>query len=383
MNGTTTHLRQPNHPLDRRYYTSREIFELDLEKIFLAHWLYAGHESQIPRPGDFFVYEVAGESLIVARQADGSVRAFFNVCRHRGARIVHEKQGHARTFTCSYHCWAFGVDGALRAAPGMNGRLQPEQLGLVPARVELWHGLIYVQLGTEPPAKSIAELLEDAELAIAPFDFRHARIARTIVYEVESNWKLFMENYRECYHCLANHPEFCATVPVGRGVPIHQGSKTIRLIQAPSLTFSNYPLRLGAKTQSVDGAPVSRPFGRLTFDDPVPNLYLNFYPAHGLVLNVDYAMAFSVHPREPLRTTLKVDWYVNENAVEGRDYDADTLVKFWDITHRQDLGLCAMNQQGVNSRRYAPGPYSPEEDDVDHLLTFYVDAINRTGPAYA
>jgi Rieske 2Fe-2S family protein len=377
------HTRRPNHTLERRYYTAPEVFEADMEKIFLGHWLYAGHESQIPHAGDWITYETAGESVIIARQADGSVRAFFNVCRHRGARLASAPCGHAANFRCGYHNWIFGLDGALRTAPGLNATLRREDHALIPARVEVWHGLVYVHLGAEAPAKSVAELLAGAEAAMAPFRFRDAKVARTISYEVASNWKLFMENYRECYHCLANHPEFCATVPVGRGVALHQGSRNIRLIHAPSLTFSNYPLRAGAKTQSLDGAPVSLPFGDLTFDDPVPNLYLNFYPAHGLVLNADYAMAFSVHPRDALRTTLKVDWLVNARAVAGRDYDPDTLVKFWDVTHRQDLALCAMNQQGVNSRRYIPGPYSPEEDDVDHLLTFYVDALNRAGPAYA
>ena len=137
---------------------------------------------------------------------------------------------------------------------------------------------------------------------VTPFRFENAKVAWTTTYEVKSNWKISMENYRECYHCLTNHPEFCATVPVGRGAALHQNTANIRIIHAPNLTFSNYPLRPGAGTQSIDGELASIPFGDLKLTDELiaslPNYYLNFYSAHGFVFNLDYAMTFSVHPRD-------------------------------------------------------------------------------------
>jgi Rieske 2Fe-2S family protein len=373
--------RIPGHTLAREYYVSPEIFERDVEKVFFRHWLYAGHESQLPNPGDFFTYEIAGESIVIVRRPEGDLRAFFNVCRHRGARFVQQPCGSVRALQCRYHNWTYGLDGALKVAPGMPDMIGKEQLGLIPAWVEVWHGMIYLNLSPARPAVRVGEMLLAAEPAVKPFRFENAKVARTITYEVKSNWKLFMENYRECYHCLSNHPEFCATVPVGRGVALHQNTANIRIIHAPNLTFSNYPLRPGARTQSIDGELVSIPFGDLKLTDELiaspPNYYLNFYPAHGFVFNLDYAMTFSVHPRDAGHTSLKVDWYVNRTAIEGVDYDVNRLIAFWDVTHRQDLGLCEMNQQGVDSRRYVPGPYNPhEEDDVEHLMKFYVNAIS-------
>ena len=381
-----TATRTAGHCLEREYYVSAEILELDIQRIFFKHWIYAGHLSQIPNAGDYFLYQIGGESLIVVRQADGGVRGHFNVCRHRGARFMQEPCGTAKALRCPYHSWVYGLDGALLNAPGMLDEVCSDKLGLMPVWVEVWHGLIYVNLSQDQPHTSVATLLEKAEESVAPFKFEEAKIAQTIVYDVEANWKLFMENYRECYHCLANHPEFCATVPVGRGQSLPQASVGSRIINAPSLTYSNYPMRPGAKTQSLDGEQLSIPLGDWQLNGETlavaPNYYLNFYPAHGLVFNIDYAMAFSIHPIDPGHTKLDVDWYVNGQAEEGKDYDVKDLVAFWDITHRQDLALCKMNQQGVNSRRYVPGPYSPhEEEDVDHLMNFYVNAFsNATVP---
>ena len=208
------------------------------------------------------------------------------------------------------------------------------------------------------------------------FQLSQTRIAKTIVYNVPANWKLFEENYRECYHCLANHPEFCATVPVDK-IHVHRRQRSTRLIQAPNLTFSKYALRLEAKTQSITGAPVSIPLGELTEGEEVPMHALNFYPAHAFAFGMDYGMAYSLHPMSPTDSLLTVHWYVNDKAMEGRDYEVDNLIAFWDATHRQDIGLCAINQQGVNSRRYRPGPYSPsEEDEIDHFLDFYFSALS-------
>jgi Rieske 2Fe-2S family protein len=252
-----------------------------------------------------------------------------------------------------------------------------EEYGLYPVWVESWQGFIYVNLSSEQPVASMAEMLPVAAKAMKRFRLDRLKIAKTIVYDVPANWKLFMENYRECYHCLANHPEFCSTVPIDR-VHVNRRQSSTRLIQASNLTFSKYALRPLAKTQSISGELVSIPLGDLDRQDEIMMHALNFYPAHAFAFGVDYGMAFSLHPKSAAESLLTVHWYVNELAEEGRDYEPDKVAEFWDVTHRQDIALCAMNQQGVNSRRYTPGPYSPsEEDEIDHLLRFYLKTLGR------
>jgi glycine betaine catabolism A len=372
---STTHLQVQERPkgftLDREFYVSREIFELDIEKVFFTQWLYVGHESQIPQAGDFFTYQIAGESIVVARTAAGSLSAFFNVCRHRGARIVQQDCGNVPAFRCLYHSWTYGLDGALMGAPGMINQLRREDYGLYSVWVESWQGFIYINLSPSKPHKSMAQMLEAAASSMERFQLGKIKIAKTIVYNVPANWKLFEENYRECYHCLANHPEFCATVPVDK-IHVNRRQTGTRLIQAPNVTFSKYALRPGAKTQSISGEMVSIPLGDLAASEEVPMHALNFYPAHAFAFGLDYGMAYSLHPISPSESLLTVHWYVNSKAEEGLDYEEDKVISFWDATHRQDIGLCAINQQGVNSRRYTPGPYSPtEEDEIEHFLNFY------------
>jgi Rieske 2Fe-2S family protein len=364
--------------LDREFYVSPEIFELDIQKVFFTQWLYVGHESQIPQPGDFLTYQIAGESIVVARTAAGSLSAFFNVCRHRGARVVQQTCGNVPAFRCLYHNWTYSLDGALMGAPGMISQLRREDYGLHPVWVESWQGFIHINLSPSKPQKSMAEMLEAAASAMERFQLDKIKIAKTIVYNVPANWKLFEENYRECYHCLANHPEFCATVPVDK-IHVNRRQTSTRLIQAPNVTFSKYALRPGAKTQSISGEMVSIPMGDLAESEEVPMHALNFYPAHAFAFGLDHGMAYSLHPLSPTESLLTVHWYVSSKAEAGRDYEVDNVIAFWDATHRQDIGLCAINQEGVNSRRYRPGPYSPtEEDEIEHFLNFYSSVLSAS-----
>jgi Rieske 2Fe-2S family protein len=257
----------------------------------------------------------------------------------------------------------------------MMDYISKEEYALFRVWVESWQGFIYVNLAPAQPVTSLGDMLAGAGPVLQRFRLEHAKIAKTIVYDVPANWKLFMENYRECYHCLSNHPQFCGTVPVGR-TSLYRAVSDCRVIQAANLTFSRYPLRPGARTPSISGELVSIPFGDVGVADQGFLYALNFYPGHAFAFGIDHGMAFSLHPQSATQSLLKVDWYVSDEAVEGKDYDVANVIAFWDVTHRQDIELCAINQQGVNSRRYVPGPYSPnEEDEINHLMNFYVNAL--------
>jgi len=369
-------LREPGRTLSRDAYTSNEVFEADIRNVFFHSWLFVCHESQLPEPGCFLTYELANESIILTRDEQGQIRGMFNVCRHRGSRVVEEQCGKTKCMVCPYHQWVYGMDGSLRSAPQMNDQLDHSDWQMYPVRVENWNGFLYVWLGEDEPDETANDMLAPATTALASHNLANAKLAKRIDYDVPANWKLFMENYRECYHCRGAHPEFCATVPVNE-LDDHRGDQSARLISRENCTFTRYAVREGATTDSIDGQPVSIPFGSLTSNDT--DLHgLCFYPGHAMVIGHDNIMAFCVLPISPTVSRLTAQWYVNADAQEGKDYEPDKVAAFWDVTNRQDIELCRVNQLGVNSRRYTPGPYSAaQEDDVEHFLDFYTSLMQR------
>jgi Rieske 2Fe-2S family protein len=185
------------------------MFQADLQAVFAADWLFACNTCEIKNPGDYITLAIGQDSLIVLRDRDGEVRAFHNVCRHRGSRICREERGHANRLICPYHQWVYELDGRLRNARQMPADFDTSGHGLKPARVEVVCGLIYVSLAGDSPS------LERFRAAVTPYIAPH-QPARTKVAFVstvveEANWKLVIENNRECYHCAANHPELLVT----------------------------------------------------------------------------------------------------------------------------------------------------------------------------
>jgi Rieske 2Fe-2S family protein len=366
--------RRKGFSLEGDFYNSPEFYKLDMERIFFRQWLYAGHVSLIPNVGDFFTMEIDGESIIISR-AESGVHAFFNVCRHRGARLVQKTCGSTRAFVCPYHHWTYGIEGELRQAPHMPKSLCKADYGLPPVWVEEWQGLIYINLSPQKPTETVAERLAVVEREIQSHDLSHTKIIKTHQYTVPANWKLIMENYRECYHCRAAHPQFVATVPV-KQLEANRGQTDSRPLKTNKTSFTKFPLREGAVSQTVDGAGVSTPLGVLRSTDTLVHS-LVFYPGHAWVFGLDYGMAYGLAPQSEHETQVTAHWYVNERAVEKKDYDPEKVAEFWDITNRQDWFLSTINQQGIRSRRYTPGPYSPDlEDDVEHFVNSYLEMLS-------
>ena len=198
--------RRPNWSLPRPFYTDENIYRAEMERIFRRGWLFAGHTCQIPRPGDYFVYDIDTESIIVTRDRAGEIRALFNFCRHRGARLCREAAGHAGKFVCPYHQWVYELDGRLLKTTRMGDDFDPSQFGLHPAHVRELDGLIFVNLADNP--RSFDEAHEQIGSVIRPHRLARAKVAHVASYDVAANWKLVIENQRECFHCPSNHPEY-------------------------------------------------------------------------------------------------------------------------------------------------------------------------------
>ena len=196
--------RQEGYGLPRAFYQDEALYAYELEQIWRRGWVFAGHTCQIKHPGDYLVLTLATDSVLILRDDDGAVRAFHNICTHRGTLLCVEEAGHIRAIVCPYHQWTFSRKGILMICSGMPATLDKSALALRPVPIETCEGLIFVSLAhTPPPFQPLRELL--APFA-RPQGLERARMAKVIDYIVRANWKLVWENNRECYHCALNHP---------------------------------------------------------------------------------------------------------------------------------------------------------------------------------
>ncbi|MGI9355792.1 MAG: aromatic ring-hydroxylating oxygenase subunit alpha, partial [Rhizobiaceae bacterium] len=192
--------------MPRGFYASHEIYEYDVAAIWNRNWIWVGHQSQIPEPGDYFLFDYGPESIIVVRDREGEIRAHLNVCRHRGSRVCTEATGNARVFVCPYHAWTYDLSGRLRAGREMGPDFQPEKWGLFEARVTVFQGMIFVC--ADPATPALDDALSELAPLTAPFGLENLKVAYVATYPVPANWKLAFENYLECYHCGPAHQDY-------------------------------------------------------------------------------------------------------------------------------------------------------------------------------
>lgn len=234
--------RAVGYSLEAPFYTSQEVYDLDLDAIFGKHWLFACTEAELAEPGDYVTLDIGRQSIIIVRDDDETVRALRNVCRHRGSRILQDACGSVGNLVCPYHQWTYRTDGSLIHAEGQDPALDRKQFGLKPVSVRTVAGLVMVCLSDEPPA-DIDEVAAVIEPYLAPYRLQDAKVAHQIDLIEEGNWKLVVENNRECQHCDAGHPELLtAYFPVGlyaggdypRGcVPFSSVTRPPRLVCTP------------------------------------------------------------------------------------------------------------------------------------------------------
>jgi glycine betaine catabolism A len=386
--------RRPGCSLNRAFYTDGAIFAADLERVFGTSWLCVGHVARIPRPGDYFTCEIGDDSLIIIRGDQGEVHALFNVCRHRGSRVCLQESGHAKKLVCPYHQWVYNSNGTLNTARHMPSEFDASTFDLVRACCEVIEGLIFVCFQQPPDFQS---LVREIVPRLGPHGLGCAKIGQTRKYEVKANWKLLMENSRECYHCGVGHPQYCRAVGFAAGIDSPQAAKQDQLMEvarqeqlrregidpapvqfAPDSWYAcrRYFLREGFQTESMDGRAVAPVMGRLP-GRHVGVLAVLVRPNLQLEVNPDYAVVIRFMPRAARLTSVEMDWLVRPDAIEGRDYDLQRLTEFWKLTAEQDWKLCENNQSGVNSSRYQPGPYAPHESGVECFIQWYLHQLSR------
>ncbi|MEY2489549.1 MAG: glycine betaine catabolism [Verrucomicrobiota bacterium] len=337
--------------LPQRYFISPEIFAREQAVIFSAQWVLVGHQRQIAKAGDYFVQEVAGESLIMVRDQKAEVRGFYNVCRHRGTRLCEEKDGHCSTIQCPYHAWTYGLDGRLIGVPHMDKvpGFDKAEYSLHAVTLTLWEGFIFVNLADVPAPPE--EVFAPLAAKFTHWNLPKLRSARRVEYDVRANWKLIFENYSECYHCPGVHPALQRLTPYD----LSEND----LCEGPFLG-GFMPITKG-HSLTMTGNACALPVGDIKGEDHDRVFYYSIFPNMLLSMHPDYVMVHQLWPQSPERTLILCDWFFHPEAFDRSDFHPDDAIAFWDMTNKQDWHVCELSQQGIASRAYTPGPYSPRE----------------------
>jgi len=387
--------RQANYSLPRPFYLDPDLFQVDLNTIWYRDWILVATTPELPKTGSYLTVQLGDYSVIVVKGADGRIRAFHNSCRHRGSRICSAEKGNAPKLVCPYHQWTYELDGRLLYAREMGGDFKAEKFGLKPVHCEEAAGLVFLCLAQNAP--DFEPLRSQAEVYVGPHALRDLRVAHQSSIVEQGNWKLVLENNRECYHCSSNHPSLCVTFPEdprifggtdGKGAPVLEQHiercetaglpSKYRIAQDEQWRFIRIPFLGNAASYTMDGKPaVSKRVGKVPFDE-AGSLLLYHFPNSWNHFLSDQCLVFRVLPLSPTETQVTTTWLVHKDAVEGQDYDFKRLTEVWIATNDEDRRIVEENQRGVLSPAYEPGPYSVEhETGVIQFVEWYARTMQR------
>jgi Rieske 2Fe-2S family protein len=339
--------------LPAKYYTDPDNFRAEIERFYFDAWICAGKMEQIANPGDYFLRNVGGESIIVTRDAGGVVRAFYNVCRHRGTRMCTVPEGtFAGRIQCPYHGWTYGLDGRLIGAPHMGEvDFSPQDYPLHAVSAESWDGHLFIHLGNHP--EPLATQLGALPKKFAAWRMEELRLAKRIVYDVKANWKLIILNYNECLHCPILHPLL-------NRLTDYLGADNEQ--PAPNYIGGAMGFRGGAETMSMDGRRRRDYLPGLSEEERKNVYYYAILPNLLLSLHPDYMMTHTLWPKAVDRTEIICEWHFHRDEMAKASFQADDAIEFWDITNGEDWKISELSQAGIESRAYTPGPYSCREE---------------------
>lgn len=363
-------------------YLDPNFFALEQEHIFFQEWVCVGREEEIPQAGDYLQLDLLGQSILIVRTREGSVNAFYNVCRHRGCElsiletvkpdlIECQKSGNfPGVIQCKYHAWTYDLEGKLRAAPYLNDVVNKDDFSLYRVGLECWGGFMFINLEPQQ-AKARGHTLEKQlgkEIEYSKnYPLNDLKTAKRIRYEVNANWKVILENYNECYHCAGVHPELCEVVPAFKE---NGGS---------SLDWNDgIPHRNGAFTFTFSGVTNRQPFPGLSKAEKVNHKGQLIFPNLMVSLAAEHVAAFTLFPKNANQTVILCDFLFHPDEIKKPDFNPDDTVSFWDLVNKQDWVICEATQRGMRSRKFERGYYAPMEDlsaDMRKYIEFKIPKL--------
>jgi Rieske 2Fe-2S family protein len=349
--------------LPKRAYHDPGYFEWERANVLRRDWIMVAREEEVAEPGTYTLVELDDDPLIVVRGRDDVLRAFHNVCRHRGTAVAEDPCGKVVRFQCPYHAWIYDLDGSLIRAKHTDDLddFAFEDYGLAEVRLDTWQGFVFLNLDGQ--AAPLQDQLGDLVEHWSRFDFATLRRARRIEYDVKANWKFIAENYSECYHCPGVHPQLNKLTPYDLGgdfdpngawqggwMELADGAETMSLAAADGEAGAGHSGR--------------RPMRGITAADERCVFYYVVWPTTFLSIHPDYLLVHRLVPVAPDRTTIVCDWLFEAETMAGPGFDPSDEVAFWDLTNSQDWHVCELQQRGTRSSSWVAGRYSNAEASV-------------------
>jgi glycine betaine catabolism A len=342
-------------------YTSDEVFAWE-QRNFFSGWICAGRSADIAEPGMQRAERVGDTSALLVRGEDGVLRAFANVCRHRGHEILPcGGSAQARAITCPYHSWSYRLDGQLFSAAGYDGfgSFDKADFPLRPIAVEEWQGFVFVDISGD--AGPLATRLAGLDERVSAYALDTLEVAGQHEYVIQANWKIVNENYQECYHCSSIHPELCQVSPPDSG---RNWEPT-----GGAWVGGYLDLMPHAVTMSLDGSSHGAFIDGLSDEEMRRVDYIGVFPNLLISLHPDYVMTHRAVPLSPRETWVECTWAFPPEATAQPGFDPAYAMDFWDITNREDWSACESVQRGMDSGYAAPGPLAPAEDAIYQFVT--------------
>ena len=371
-------LAHPYPTLPSTWYFDAGHYRREIDAIWWQEWLCVARESEFDTPGDFRIVRVAGQQVLITRTTSGSLRAFHNTCRHRGSLLCETGAGQfaQQRIVCPYHAWTYSLEGELLRTPRKPDAegFRAEDHSLYPVLLETWGGYVFINLAEQASTRLTSMIAADCA-ALGHWPLEKLSLAHQEVHTVQCNWKVFWENFLECYHCPNVHQDLCRLVPLyGEGLnspdDLPAGSP---LRPAPG----GSRLRPGAVTWSPDGQTKLPTFPGITdAEKAVGMTFANLWPSVFVVAHVDYVRSVHVLPLGPEQTQLTVNWMLLPEVLRSGEVDIARLTSFGRQVVMEDARVCALNQQGLHSLRHRHGSLAPQEYDV---LAFDNWVRNRLG----
>jgi len=364
---TATTLIKGAKTLDRKYYTDKNIFDLELKNIFYKNWLCVGRSNEVSKKGDFIKFDLGNESIIIVRDDNNILHGLFNVCRHRGTRICSEKKGKfSNTIQCKYHGWTYNLEGSLVGAPNMDEveNFDKNNYPLHKVAIKEWEGFIYVCLSDK--TESFDDFFKPLKNKFNEWQLSKLKTIEKKEYLVRANWKLIIQNYNECYHCPTIHPDLAKIH--------HFTSGENDLYKGPFLG--------GFMTLNDDMNSITQN-GQLS-SEPIPGMsktnlnrvyYYSLFPNFLISLHPDYVMYHTVLPITTDKCKVTCSWLFFET--NNDKHDKSGAISFWDNTNKQDWNISELSQEGIQSKKYSPGPYSGRESLLSTFDNYYVSILNK------
>ena len=364
---TSKTLKAGSKTLPRNYYTQPDILRQEFINIFQNNWICIARNSDLTDKGQYITVQLGDESAIVLKDKKDEIKAFFNVCRHRGTRICNNQEGKfSNTIQCPYHGWTYDLNGKLVGSPHMEkiNDFKKIDYPLFPIQIKEWEGFIFLNLSDNPI--SFNQAFKPIERRFQSWDLQDLSVIDKKTYQVNCNWKLIIQNYCECYHCPMIHPQLAE-------IHNYLGGRN-DFFKGP---FLGGYMDFSSDKESItsSGKYCCPPLKNIKGNDLRRVYYYSLFPNMLLSLHPEYVMYHTVWPNGPDKCIVNCSWlFLKESAISYKDsiYEA---IDFWDKTNQQDWQICEYSQLGINSIKYSPAPYSGQESLLAAYDNYYISQM--------